>query len=69
MEITIEQRNSLVRSWLRNRPLFNTSAICRAIDYDRGSFARFESGHHDLKVEALELLEEALLPYGYIKIT
>lgn len=68
MQATIEQRNSLVRSWLRNRPLFNISAICRAIDYDRGSFARFESGHHDLKAETLDLLEDKLIPYGYIKI-
>lgn len=69
MEISIQQRNTLARNWLNRRKLFNIAALCRSIDYDRGSFARFEEGHHDLKEDALERLEKALAPYGYIAIT
>lgn len=68
MEISIQHRNALARNWLKSRTLFNIAALCRSIDYDRGSFARFEEGHHDLKEDALERLEKALAPYGYITL-
>lgn len=65
IEPTKEERNNKLRAWLAEHPFINIAKVCRAIDYSRGTFARFESGHQDLGLDATEKLEIALIPYGY----
>lgn len=64
-EPTLEARNARVREWLKDHPLINIAALCRAIDYNRGAFWHFEDGKQDLGIEATERLESALKKYGY----
>lgn len=62
---TKEERNNKLRAWLSEHPFINIAKVCRAIDYNRGTFARFESGHQDLGIDMTNKLEDALIPYGY----
>ena len=60
-------RTELLRQWLKERDLFNISALCRRINYDRGAFSHWMEGHDnwDLSDEAASRLENALVQYGY----
>lgn len=60
-------RTELLRQWLKEHDLFNISALCRRIDYDRGAFSHWMEGHvnWDLSEEVVTRLENALMPYGY----
>lgn len=62
-------RTELLRQWLKERDLFNISALCRRIDYNRGAFSHWLEGHAnwDMSDEAADRLEDALTPYGYKK--
>lgn len=60
-------RTELLRQWLKQHDLFNISALCRRIDYDRGAFSHWMEGHAnwDLSDEAADRLETTLVQYGY----
>lgn len=64
--LTIAERNTEARIWLNHHDLFNIAALCKRIDYDRGSFSRFMEGHIDLSDVVINKLEISLRPYGYL---
>lgn len=66
-KINMEQRNILLRQWLKQHDLFNIAALCRRINYDRGAFSHWLEAHEgfNLSEEAADRLENTLVDYGY----
>lgn len=62
---TIEERNILLRSWVKAHDLLNLAALCRRVDYDRGSFSHWVEAHHELSEDVIIRIEQALSDYGY----
>jgi len=62
-----EERNILLREWINAHDLINIAALCRRIDYNRGTFSRFLEGHQELGEKATTKLENILTEYGYEK--
>lgn len=60
-------RNENIRKWLKSHDMINIAKLCRAVGYNRGNFANYETGWRDLPEEIIERLENALIHYGYDK--
>lgn len=65
LNYSIEERNHLVRQWLKDHDLINIAKLCRRINYDRGNFWHFEDDTRDLQEPHITALEQALVYYGY----